>query len=431
MELCWCYLQDGKVFRGIQLAVKLDRLLPPEKEAEWNGLMAKLHVEAAEYETAITMTRFWEKELEKKLLGDESEEEKERDRDRLRQAHMIRMQCHHNIGYRDSDRFPEAIREGEAVLEDSTKDIGILLEMAQIYTEMEEYEKCEEIVSELVEEYQIYAAFATSMEAYRRQLNAGGVIRTGEQCVRCFPTFAKAYEYMAKVYLDLERWEDLARVFEDAEKNGVKSAILEAYRFQKDHKTMEIEVLNNKLKRFRKEIRKPLEEGKPRFYETGLPVLTEYLYHCPDSYMFVERGIFHRAGHHYEEAREDFEKAISLNPSNPYAYNGLSFVYKYMGNYEKALYYIKKAILYMDDEMSPVIYTDMADLYSLLGCYDKALEACRQYEAITQDTSIWFLKQYAECCVNLGRAKEACELHEKYAEKDRSEERRVGKECRL
>ena len=32
----------------------------------------------------------------------------------------------------------------------------------------------------------------TSMEAYRRQLNAGGVIRTGEQCVRCFPTFAKA-----------------------------------------------------------------------------------------------------------------------------------------------------------------------------------------------------------------------------------------------
>lgn len=419
LELCWCYLQDGKVFRGIQLAVKLDRLLPPEKEAEWNGLMAKLHVEAAEYETAITMTRFWEKELEKKLLGDESEGEKERDRDRLRQAHMIRMQCHHNIGYRDSDRFPEAIREGEAVLEDSTKDIGILLEMAQIYTEMEEYEKCEEIVSELVEEYQIYAAFATSMEAYRRQLNAGGVIRTGEQCVRCFPTFAKAYEYMAKVYLDLERWEDLARVFEDAEKNGVKSAILEAYRFQKDHKTMEIEVLNNKLKRFRKEIRKPLEEGKPRFYETGLPVLTEYLYHCPDSYMFVERGIFHRAGHHYEEAREDFEKAISLNPSNPYAYNGLSFVYKYMGNYEKALYYIKKAILYMDDEMSPVIYTDMADLYSLLGCYDKALEACRQYEAITQDTSIWFLKQYAECCVNLGRAKEACELHEKYAEKDK------------
>ena len=114
LELCWCYLQDGKVFRGIQLAVKLDRLLPPEKEAEWNGLMAKLHVEAAEYETAITMTRFWEKELEKKLLGDESEEEKEKDRDRLRQAHMIRMQCHHNIGYRDSDRFPEAIREGRS-----------------------------------------------------------------------------------------------------------------------------------------------------------------------------------------------------------------------------------------------------------------------------------------------------------------------------
>ena len=75
---------------------------------------------------------------------------------------------------------------------------------------------------------------------------------------------------------------------------------------------MELDVLNKKLKEFRKEFRKPVEEGKLCFYEPGLEKLTEYLYNCPDSYMFVERGIFHRSAHHYEEAKEDFEKALML-----------------------------------------------------------------------------------------------------------------------
>lgn len=421
LELCWCFLQDGKFCRGIELALKLEGRLPAQKEAEWNGLMAKLYVEEAEYEESIEMTRVWEASLKKKLAGEERDEEREKDTDRLRQAHMIRMQCKHNLGYRDREQFAEAIREGEAVLEGGPKDIGILLEMAQIYVEMQEYEKCEETVSRLVEDYQIYAAYATSMEACRRQLNAGGVIRTGSLCAQYFPTFAKAYEYMAKVYLDLERFEDLEKLFADAEKNGVKSSVLEAYRFQREHKPMSGEMLNNSLKKFRKSFRKPLEEGKKVFYDEGLPMLTKYLYHCPDSYMFVERGIFHRAGHHYEEAKEDFEKAISMNPSNPYAYNGMSFVYKYMGDFEKALFYIKKAILYMDKDMSPVIYTDLADLYCLLGCYEMALDACRQYETLTHDESPWFLKQIAEVYINLGKSQEAREIYRKCYGKNRME----------
>lgn len=412
LELCWCYLQDGKISRGIMLALQIEKMLPPEKEAEWNGLMAKLYVEEAEYEASITMTHAWEEALEKKLLADENEEEWEKDRDRLKQAHMIRMQCCHNLGYKEEAQFAEAIREGQSVLEGNARDIGILLEMAQIYTEMREYEKCEETVRKLVEDYQVYAAYAASLEAYRRQLNPGGVVRTGSQCIQFFPSFVKPYEYVAKVYLDLEQRSELKKVFEDAEKNGVKSDVLEAYRYQTTHKIMDLDELNKKLYAFRKEFRRPIEGGKLSFYEKGLPILTEYLYNCPDSYMFVERGIFHRTAHHYREAKEDFEKALTLNPSNSYALNGLSFVYKYMGDFEKALFYIKKAILYMDDEMSPCIYTDMADLYSLLGDYEMALAACRQYEKITEDQSLSMLwDQMAEICVNLGRAVEACELY--------------------
>lgn len=409
LELCWCYLQDGKISRGIRLALQIEKMLPPDREAQWDGLMAKLYVEEGEYEDSITMAHAWEKALEKKLLADENEEEREKDRDRLKQAHMIRMQCCHNLGYKEEAKYAEAIREGQSVLEGNVRDIGILLEMAQVYIEMQEYEKCEETVRSLVEDHQVYAAYAVLLEACRRQLDPGGVVRAGSQCIQYFPAFVKPYEYMAKVYLDLEQPEDLKKVFEDAEKNGVESDVLEAYKYQQTHEIMELDELNKKLHAFRKEFRRPIEAGKVSLYEKGLPILTEYLYNCPDSYMFVERGIFHRTAHRYREAKEDFEKALALNPSNAYALNGLSFVCKYMGDFEQALFYIKKAILYMDEEMSPDIYTDMADLYSLLGDYEMALAACRQYEEIAEEHSLPMLwVQMAEACINLGRAAEAC-----------------------
>ena len=419
LELCWCYLQDGKISRGIRLALTIEKQIPPQREAEYNGLLAKLYVEEAEYETAVTMSRLWEEALEKKLVGEEGEE-KEKDLDRLKQARLIRMQSFHNLGFQNKTGFEDAVREGESVLAGNVKDIGVLLELAQIYTEMGEYEKCEELARKLVEDYQIYAAYATSLEAYRRQLNASGVVRTGSQCIQYFPNFAKAYEYVAKVYLDLERPEDLDKVLSDAAQNNVKSAVLEAYAYQKQKKPMEAGLLDRKLKKFRKEFRAHVEKGELAFYDQGLPILTEYLYNCPDSYMFVERGIFHRAAHHYREAREDFEKAAAMSPANPYALNGLSFVCKYTGDFEKALFFMKRAVLYMDEDMSPVIYADMGNLYSLLGDYEMALASYRQYEALAgEKRPAWFYDNMAEIQAKLGNTQEALALYEKACEQDR------------
>ena len=392
LELCWCYLQDGKVARGIRLAtdiwqellsasmgqqrsasmeqpspVSIGQQLPLEKEAEFYGLMAKLYVEEAEYELSIAMCTSWEEALHKKLDSDDPEEEK-RDRDRLKQAHLIRMQCYHNLGFRNEEQFGKAVEEGSAVLTDSAKDIGVLLEQAQLYVEMKEYERSLELVDRLLEDYQVYAAYAVALEAYRKQLDAAGVVRSSSQCIRYFPTFVKAYEYAAKVYLDLNYKEDLEKLLGEAGKNNVKSDILEAYRYQITHRPMELSTLHEKLRNFRE---KYVEKAEMREtvskYEDGLKIITEYLYHYPDSYLFTERGEYHRAAHHYEEAKEDFEKAIALEPGNSYALSGLSQVYKAEGDFEKALIYLKRAILYKGDEMPLTIYQDMGNLYALLG----------------------------------------------------------------
>lgn len=428
LELCWCYLQDGKFSRGISLAVKIEKLLPPEKESEYNGLLAKLYVEQAEYEDSIIMTRAWEESLKKRLDAGEEEEEAEKDRDRLHQAHVIRMQCYHNLGFRDKENFALAIEEGKKVLANTSKNIGILLEMIQIYTEQEEYELGLELVQKLLNEYQIFAAHAYSLEIYKRQLNAAGVVREGMQCIRYFPTFPKAYEYMAKVYLDLERRDDLEKLLEDAEKNNVKSVILDAYRFQMDHKGISTELLNMKLKNFRSNFRKPLEEGKEVFYEQGLPILTEYVYRYPDSYMLVERGLFHRSGRRYGEARADFEKALSLEPANPYALNELSFVYKYLGDYEKALFYLKRAILYIEERLSAVMYADMGNLYALLGNFEMAVASYRQYEQRTGEKGeAWYLENMAEFHAQLGQVEEADRLYMLAYRQDKSKLQRYYK----
>lgn len=412
LELCWCYLQDGKISRGIRLALKIERQLPQEKRAEYCGLLAKLYVEQAEYEDSIIMTRKWQEELEKKLVSEEEGEEKEKDKNRLMQAHMVRIQGYHNLGFLDGENFRLAIEEIKKILTGTDDDIGLLLEMSQVYTEMKEYELGLELVRKLLDEYQIVAANASAMEIYRRQLDPGGVLRACRTCIQYFPAYQKAYEYMAKVYLDLDYREELKKLRADAEKNGVKSVILDAYFYQMDHSQMSLNELNNRLKDFRRNFRKPLEEGKEEYYEQGLPVLTEYLYHYPDSYMLNERGIFHRLGHHYEEAKADMEKALSLSPSNAYALHALSAVYKYTGDYEKALFYIKKAILYMDEEKSRTIYADMGNLYALLGDFEMALAGYRQYEQELGDVrEYWQLKIMAEFHAQLGNVESAESLY--------------------
>lgn len=414
LDLCWCYLQDGRVNKGTRLAVELEKRIPEDKQAEYNGLLAKLFVEGAEYEDSITMCEIWEKSLMDKLAGDD-EEEAEKDRDRIRQSHVIRMQCHRSLGYADKAHFAEAIREAESVQTGTSRDIGLLLEMAQIYMEMEEYERSVELTRKLIDDYQVYAAYATSMEVYRRQWDAQGVVQCGRQCIQIFPNYTRAYEHVAKVYLDLKHTDDLKELLAEAEKNGIKSVMLDAYRYQMEHEVPSTEELDKKIEAFRTEYLVKVENGQLAYYEKGLPVLTEYLYWYPGTYMLVERGIFHKAAKHLQEAREDFEKALAENPAQPYALNGLSFVYKFEGDYDKALICMKKAILYLGEDLTAIRYADLANLYSLLGDYQRAVAAYQQFADMAGDAgkrSVYHVRQMALCFARNHQVEDAIGLLE-------------------
>lgn len=408
LELCWCYLQDGKTSKGIRLAAAIEKDISQEREAEYNGLLAKLLVESAEYEDAIYMSGVWEGLLEKKIRGDESEEEREKDQDRIRQSHMIRMQSYKMLGYNEREYFQKAVEEIEAVETGTPRDIGLWLEKAQIYMEMEEYEKSLELTARMIEEYQVYAAAATAMEVYRRKWDASGVVQNARLCIQTFPNYIRAYEHLGRVYLDLKETEALKELLAEAEKNQIESPYLDSYRYRMKKNPPEVEVLNKRLEEFQKDYKNKLDEGETVYYETGLPVITEYLYWYPGAYMLRRRAAFHASGQRFDKALEDYEKALQDEPANPYIHDAMSRIYVRLGDFEQALVSTRKAILYGELSWTAELYLYMAKIYMMLGDNEQALSWFRYYDK-TAGKDGGHLRDMAECLARLGRTDEAVE----------------------
>ena len=418
LDLGWCYLQDGRTNRGIRTVRELEEIVPKDRAEEYLGLMTKLHAEAAEYEKTIELAARWEESLEKKVLRDTDPAEEEKDKDRIRQSHLIRMQCYRAYGYVQPEKFAKAIEEAEKAQTGTPKDIGMLIEKAQIYVEMEEYERCAEISRSLIEDYQVYAAYANELEAAKRQWNAAGVIQNGRACLNYFPEYVKAYEMMAKVYLDLKHPEELKQLLQEAKEHNVKSVILDAYEWQMTNTPMKQEQMNEAIDKFQEEYLRNVVAGKQIYYERGLPVITEYLYAYPCEYLLMERGDFHKAAGHLEEAKADYEKIFSTNPAHPFAWKALAQIHRYRGLYNEAASCLQKAYFFYGkggtEEVNwPELVAERADVYLLLGDPGKAEENYREFLKKTGDAGAKDaerMRSYARCLAEQGRLTESFDV---------------------
>lgn len=415
LELGWCFLQDSRYCEGLQHALGMATLITEEKDAEYKGLLTKLYVEAAEYHKALEMAEKWETALKKKIESyseEETEEEKKKDKNRIKQSYGIRAYCYEKLGYKDAENFSKAIQYIEIVEElneDDKPDYNIMLEKAQVYLDMEEYEKSLEVSMELIEKYQIFAAYSSAQKAYNRMWDAQGVLNCGYECIRHFPEYPKAYERIAKVYLDFEKKDDLKTILEQAKQANIESPYLDAYEYQMEHEKLESDVVDKMLEDYRQNYLEKVGKGDKSLYGPGLQIVNPCLYSYPGPYMLVERALIHRDACEYEEAIKDYENALAEEPGNPYAYNGLFFIYKLRKEYEKALVCIKKAILYFDEEYARA-YCDMADLYTLLGLSDMAVEAYEKALEVGGEEiqrNRYYVRRYAHSLVRAGRVADA------------------------
>ena len=421
LDLCWCYLQDGKNDLGLRTAGALEEKVPTDRREEYLGLMTKLCAEAAEYEKTISLAAEWEESLEKKILRDTDPEEEEKDKDRIRQSHMIRMQCYRAYGYVQPEKFADAIAEAEKTETGTSKDIGMLIEKAQIYVEMGEYERCAEISRRLTGDYQVYVAYANELEAAKRQWDATGVIQNGRACLNYFPGYVKAYEMMAKVYADLAHPEDLKALLQQAKDNKVKSVILDAYEWQLTHTSIPQDQMNDAIEKFRKEYLSKVEAGETSYYRRGYSIITEYLYAYPCEFLLVERADFCNAAGCLEEAKADYEKALSTNPAHPFAWEGLAKIHRYRGEYDEAMICLRKAgFFYWKGEGQkdnwPELLAEQAEMYFLLGNTEMAEKAYWNYHDLARDVpqkDQERMKAFARCLAGNNKTMAALRLLER------------------
>jgi tetratricopeptide (TPR) repeat protein len=123
--------------------------------------------------------------------------------------------------------------------------------------------------------------------------------------------------------------------------------------------------------------------------EYGQEILVQVLRCDPDNQAAIQLlGIFHHKCRRYREAIPFFEKAISLDPSNPDNYNNLALCQTSVGHTEIAIANLEKAISINPNDVK--YHNNLALQYRRQKNYDKALEALNKaVEIDPNDTQVW------------------------------------------
>lgn len=113
---------------------------------------------------------------------------------------------------------------------------------------------------------------------------------------------------------------------------------------------------------------------KPADYEKALDYFTRQLAARESCYNYVERGRLYMTAYRLDLAIADFEKALELEPKDWASWNNMGCCYKYLGQFEKAVECLNKALECMEeDEKSVLPYSNMAGCYEAMKDYEKAI----------------------------------------------------------
>jgi tetratricopeptide (TPR) repeat protein len=199
----------------------------------------------------------------------------------------------------------------------------------------------------------------TSMEAYKYYLQGKEEIQnldvlraqqSLEKSVELDPQFAMAYLYLGETYFEL----------------GNLDAALEAYKTAKLHseKTTEKERLH---------IEVIFAQWVERDTDKRFRLLKEWVAKYPkEKEAHYELGFYYRGRQRYDEALQEFQKALQLDHDMGGALNMLAYTYADIEDYEKALEIFERYAEVMPGDPNPL--DSMAELYFKIGKLDEAIE---------------------------------------------------------
>lgn len=362
VELARCYFQDERYFAAGKVLAVVKNKIPEAEKEDFLLLLTRVYIGQAEYEKAIETANTWKEGTD--------------------QLSRLKISAYHAMGRGFKKYFDKAVEEYEKIKDGAGSEPDILMEMAQIFLEKGDYQKCLDLASVLLEKYQIYYAYVFMLKAYAKLWDGAGVIRSARQCISYFPGLAYPYEEMAKVYYDTGHQEEMREILKLAEDNNVESIYLDCCAYHGEEVPEDFPI-NDELKSFNDFYHlRMVRTGYLKCYSHGYPVITKYLRMYPCNVILNRRGLFSMAAKETEAAMKDFNKILERDLADAFAYNNIGCLYKYSGEYEKALTCFNRAIYYMyregKEEPTAVHYGNLAHTYELMGEYELAAKVYRR-----------------------------------------------------
>ena len=149
----------------------------------------------------------------------------------------------------------------------------------------------------------------------------------------------------------------------------------------------------------RADVRDAAKAAKQRRLDTAIrlyssAILSGELSGTDLSIAYDRRGNGYACKGDYDHAFSDYNRAIAVNPKNPYAYNGCGNVYAFRGEDDKAIADFDHAIALKP--RAALFHSNRGAAYADKEDYGRAIaDYSRAIELKPADTSIWFNRAYA------------------------------------
>lgn len=155
--------------------------------------------------------------------------------------------------------------------------------------------------------------------------------------------------------------------------------------------------------------------GNHKFYELAIEYENKQIEVNPGSYVHVNRGLMYLDNAEFDNAINDFEKAIEFEPNDIYAYNNIAYTFKRQCEYEKAVEMYKKGLELDVDESKEILHRNLYIAYLLLGRYEEAKE---QVEIMIKEYygGQAGFDMFGEIFRHTGEFKKCLEMEERFAE---------------
>ncbi|MBN1223033.1 MAG: protein kinase [Candidatus Aminicenantes bacterium] len=192
-----------------------------------------------------------------------------------------------------------------------------------------------------------------------------------EKAVELDPQFAVAYLYLSHVYFELQsRGDERNEVLRKAKEYSEKATEKERLYILAEYASS-IERDSEKKARILKELTEKYPKEKDAHYELG------FYYHGRDL---------------FEEALNEYQKALELAPADGFIMNALAYAYSDIGNYEKAIEHFQKYATFYPEDANPI--DSMAEQYFRMGRLAEAIVNYKKALEIKPDFGVGFRIAY-------------------------------------